>query len=53
MDAILKGEIVPIRNRDSGIPKRVAEVIDRSLAAKAAERFQDAGEMRKALEKAL
>jgi serine/threonine-protein kinase len=53
MDAILKGEIVPIRNRDSGIPKRVAEVIDRSLADKPAERFQDAGEMRKALEKVL
>lgn len=53
MDAILKGDIVPIRKRDSGIPKQLAEVIDRSLANKPGDRYQNSGHMRKALEKAL
>lgn len=53
VEAILHGEIVPIRKRDSRIPARMAEVIDRSLASKPADRYQSAGEMRQALEKAL
>jgi hypothetical protein len=36
---ILTGEIVPIRQRDPAIPKNVAEVIERSLPNKAAERY--------------
>jgi serine/threonine protein kinase len=38
--AILQGRIVPIRERDATIPKRVAEVIDRSFnVIKLAQRF--------------
>lgn len=50
---ILHGRIVPIRERNPRIPRRVAKVIDRSLAIKTKDRYQDAGEMRKALERVL
>src|SRR6185503_1587554 len=53
IDVILTGEIVPIRQRDPAIPKNVAEVIERSLPNKAAERYPNATEMRKALAQAL
>lgn len=53
IDVILHGNIIPIRKRDSGIPKGVAEVIDRALSDNITERYQNAGEMRKALEKVL
>jgi serine/threonine protein kinase len=53
MEVILHGDIVPVRKRNSHIPKQVAEVIDRSLSNKASERYQNAGEMRQALEKVL
>jgi hypothetical protein len=38
-----------MRKRDSGIPKSVAEVIDRAIADRIEERYQDAAEFRKAL----
>ena len=50
---ILRGAVVPIRARNPKIPSRVAGVIDRSLATDTKDRYQDAGEMRQALEKAL
>lgn len=53
MEAILHGQIVPIRKRDSSIPKSVAEVIDRALDNSIKNRYKDADGMRKALEKAL
>lgn len=53
MEIILRGEIVPIRKRDAGVPRKLAEVIDRALANDPKERYQDAAEMRRALEGAL
>ena len=53
IDAILNGQIVPIRQCDATIPKGVAAVIDRSLALIAKDRYQTAGEMLKALSAAL
>ena len=45
LEVILKGEIIPIRRRDSGIPAGLAEVLDRAVAASAKDRYADAGEM--------
>lgn len=53
MEAILNGEIIPVSKRSSKIPRQVAEVIDRALSNKTSDRFQDAGEMLRALEKVL
>jgi len=53
IEMVLRSEIVPIRQRDPRLPPRVAEVIDRSLANKASERYQHAGEMYEALARAL
>ena len=53
VEIILHGEIIGIRQRLSSFPRSVAEVIDRSLANKAADRYQDAGEMLRALRKVL
>lgn len=50
---ILQGKIVPIAQRHRGIPSRLAEVIDRSLAVEPKDRYQDAGELRRALEEVL
>ncbi len=52
-EVILRSSIIPIRERDSSIPKRVAEVIDRALDNKIENRYQTAGKFREALEKAL
>jgi hypothetical protein len=49
----LQGKIVPISQRHRGIPSRLAEVIDRSLADQPKDRYQDAGELRHALEQVL
>ena len=51
--AILSGAIVPIRQRDPGVPKKFADVVDRALLNDPMQRYQDAGEMRRALENAL
>jgi serine/threonine protein kinase len=53
MEVILRGGVTPILNRDSNIPKRVAEVSDRSLADNVKARYQTAAEFREALAKAL
>lgn len=53
IEVILDGKVVPIRERDSGIPKSVAEVIDRALDLEVSARYQDAGEMRQAMAEAL
>lgn len=50
---VLQDAVVPIRERDPSIPKPVADVIDRSLSIHLAERFKNAGEMKKALASAL
>ena len=53
MEVVLGGGIVPIRERDAGIPKKLAEVIDRSLAVNPKDRWQDAAQMRDALGKVI
>lgn len=53
VEVVLQGRIVPIRTRDSSIPAKLADTIDRALANEPAQRFRDAEEMRKALKKAL
>ena len=53
IEVILQGGIVPIRKRDSSIPKKIAKVIDRALADKPNDRYQTAFEMLKALKKSL
>ena len=49
MEVILRGNIVPVRKRDSSIPRNVADVIDRAVANKPADRYQTAAEFRDAL----
>jgi serine/threonine protein kinase len=50
---VLEGAQVPIQRRDPTVPAAVAEVIDRALETDPRARYQDAGEMRRALERAL
>jgi eukaryotic-like serine/threonine-protein kinase len=52
-EAVMRGQIVPIRKREPGVPKSVADVIDRALANKAADRYQNAAEFRDALQSVL
>jgi serine/threonine-protein kinase len=53
MEVILRDEAIPIRKRDPSIPKPLAEVIDRALLSNTTKRYQDASEMRRALQQAL
>lgn len=53
IEVILRGGIVPIRDRDPAIPKKVTQVIDRALAEDLSARYQTAVEMRRDLEAAL
>jgi pSer/pThr/pTyr-binding forkhead associated (FHA) protein len=53
MEAILHGRIIPMRERDPGVPKPLAEVLDCALANNAKERYADAGAMLKAIRKVL
>ncbi len=53
INAILSGQIIPMRQCDPKIPTGIAAVIDRSLAVNAKDRYQTAGEMLKALTAAL
>ncbi len=53
IEVILGGKIVPIQKRDARIPAKLAEVIDRAVANDPKKRYQDAGEMREALARAL
>ena len=45
LDIILKGEIIPIRQRDSSIPAGLAAVLDKAIQANPKDRYADAGEM--------
>ena len=51
LDVVLNDEPIPIQKRLSSLPKGVSAVIDRSLSKKPKERFQDAGEMLKAIKR--
>lgn len=51
LDVILKGEIIPIRRRNSSIPAGLAEVLDRAIQANPKDRYADAGEMLVAMQK--
>jgi serine/threonine protein kinase len=48
-EAVMRGQMIPIRKRDPNIPNSIAEVIDQALADKAPDRYQNAGEFRDAL----
>jgi hypothetical protein len=50
---VLGGVIIPIRRRDASIPRSVAEVIDKAVEVNVKDRYQNAGEMLKAMQKAL
>jgi hypothetical protein len=50
---ILEGKPVPIQNRNSPVPRRLAEVVDKAVRKEASERFQSAAEFCQALEHAL
>ncbi|MEN8907485.1 MAG: FHA domain-containing serine/threonine-protein kinase [Clostridiales bacterium] len=51
--AILRERIVPIRERKWMIPKSIADVIDKAISPNYKERYKDAEEMKKALEKSI
>lgn len=53
IEVILRDEPVPVRQRDAGIPPPLAEVIDRALLGDTAQRYQDAVEMKAALQRVL
>jgi hypothetical protein len=50
---ILEGTITPVRKVDRNIPNKVAKIIDRALSRKPDDRYNDAGEMLKALKNAV
>lgn len=50
---ILEGEIKPIRDVNPHIPWKLADVIDHALILRSDDRYPDAGEMLKAMKKAL
>ncbi len=47
--AIFEGQVIPLQQRASNVPARVAEVIERALAKDPAQRWQSAAAMRTAL----
>ncbi|HLG62026.1 MAG TPA: FHA domain-containing serine/threonine-protein kinase [Ktedonosporobacter sp.] len=49
IEAILRNEIIPLRQRAPHIPAQIAGVIDRALATIERDRYQHAGEMYEAL----
>lgn len=52
-EVVMRGQIVPIASRVPGIPRGVADVIDKALAPQAKDRYQNGGEFRDALRKVL
>jgi serine/threonine protein kinase len=50
---VIHGRIVPIRERDQAIPESLAAVVDRALSPAPADRYQDAGAFKMALEAAV
>ena len=53
MEVILRGRIIPVKERDGRIPGPIAQVLDRALSRNAKDRFADAATMLKAMRKAL
>ena len=53
INIVLYGKAIPIRQRNPDIPQSVAAVIDRALTSNEIERYQNAGEMYRALSQAL
>jgi len=53
MEVILRGRIIPVRERDPHVPATVAKVLDRALSHSAKDRFADADAMLNAMRKAL
>lgn len=51
MEVILRGEIVPLSKRVSGIPRGIADVVDKAIQDNAKYRYQDGSEMLAALRK--
>ena len=52
IQAILKNKLIPIRQRDASIPQPIADVIDRALLTNKRARYETAGFMLAALDKA-
>lgn len=48
-EVVLRGDVIPIRRRDPSLQEGVAAVIDRALAVNPADRYQDGGELLRAL----
>jgi serine/threonine protein kinase len=53
IDIILNENVIPIRERDASIPKPLATVIDKAVAKRHKNRFQDATELSSALLKVI
>jgi hypothetical protein len=53
IDIILNEDVVPIRNRDTTIPTPLAAVIDKAIAKRSKNRFQNAAELSAALMKVI
>jgi serine/threonine protein kinase len=51
--AVLQNNAVPIRQRNSAVPQKLAEVIDQALVEQASSSFKTAAEFKQALEAAL
>jgi serine/threonine protein kinase len=51
--ALLEEKIVPIRDMESSVPPKVAEVIDRALSRQEEKRYRDAGEFLQAMKRAV
>ena len=51
VDIILKNEVIPIRQRAPSLPADLAAVLDKALQPLAKDRYQNAGEMLKAMQK--
>jgi serine/threonine-protein kinase len=49
----LEEERIPIREQNPSVPRRLAEVVDRSVRRREEERFRSAGEFKQAIEAAL
>ena len=50
LEVILKGEIIPIRQRDPSVSAGLAEVLDKAIQTSPKDRYADAGEMLEALQ---
>lgn len=52
LEVVLRGKLIPIRERDPAIPKQLGKVIDKALALDYDKRYPSAGELLDALRKA-